>query len=296
MTAQPQLPFDIVEGSISRAGRDDSLGGRLRRIPVAGGLVDTSPVRHAGAARTLARFVREPVRFFANELRRAGGMRAYTLRDSGQVVLLRHGTVDSWTFDELFHLRLYEPPAAVAAVLAPIERPVVLDLGANIGMFGLDARGRYPGARVTAYEPDAESAAIHRHLIERNGAPADWRLVEACAGPRDGTVTFLPGQETESRIVDGPVAGSVTLPMEDVLPAFAGADLVKLDIEGGEWALLEDPRFAAARVVVVEYHPPGCPGPDTHAAARALLEGHGYEFLPLFEHPGGVGMAWALKR
>ena len=61
----------------------------------------------------------------------------------------------------------------------------------------------------------------------------------------------------------------------------------------------QDDLFACmqgtARVVVLEYHPPGCPEADTHAAARRLLEGHGYEFIPLFEHPGGVGMAWAFR-
>jgi FkbM family methyltransferase len=297
MTAQSDLPFDVVDGSIARADQQDTgLAARLRRLPLAGRVVDAQPTRHVASARTLGRLVHETPAFFVNELRGAGGVRAYTLRDSNQTVLLRHGTVDSWTFAELFHLRLYEPPPRVAAALAGVTAPVVLDLGANIGMFGLDARRRYPGAQVIAYEPDAESAAIHRHLIERNGSPAGWRLIEACAGPRSGTVTFLPGQETESRIVDEAVAGSVTLPMDDVLPAFARADLVKLDIEGGEWALLEDPRFAAARAVVLEYHPPGCPEPDTHAAARSRLESHGYDVMPLFEHPGGVGMAWALRR
>lgn len=297
MAVTEQPAFDIVEGSIARAGHgpDAGLAGRLRRIPGARRLVDARPVQHLASAMAMGRVVRETPRFMANELRGASGVRAYTMRSGGRTVLLRHGTIDPWTFNELFVLRLYEPPPPVAALLAGVREPVVLDLGANIGMFGLDALQRYEGARVTAYEPDAESAAIHRRLIELNPSERAWRLVEACAGPAHGTVAFLPGRETESRIVDGPAPGAVTMPMEDVLPAFADADLVKLDIEGGEWALLEDPRFAAARVVVLEYHPPGCPDADTHAAARRLLEGHGYEVVPLFEHPGGVGMAWAYR-
>jgi FkbM family methyltransferase len=297
MAATEEPAFDIVGGSIARAdhGPDAGIAGRLRRIPGVRGLVDASLTQHVASATTMGRLVRETPRFVANELRGATGVRAYTMREGGRTVLLRHGTIDPWTFNEVFVLRLYEPPEPVAALLGAVREPVVLDLGANIGMFGLYALQRYPDARVTAYEPDVESAAIHRRLIERNAPGRTWRLVEACAGPRDGTVTFLPGQETESRIVDGATPGAVTLPMEDVLPAFAAADLVKLDIEGGEWALLEDPRFGAARVVVMEYHPPGCPEADTHAAARRLLEGHGYDFIPLFEHPGGVGMAWAFR-
>ena len=298
MAVTEKSAFDIVEGSIARAdhGPDAGIAGRLRRIPGVRRLVDARPTQHLASALAMGRQVRETPRFVANELRGAKGVRAYTMRAGGHTVLLRHGTIDPWTFNELFVLRLYEPPEPVAALLGGVPQPAILDLGANIGMFGLDALQRYPGARVTAYEPDAESAAIHRRLLELNPSEPAWRLVEACAGPSDGTATFLPGQETESRIVARPTPGAVTLPMEDVLPAFAHADLVKLDIEGGEWALLEDPRFAAARVVVIEYHPPGCPEPDTHAAARRLLERHGYEFIPIFKHPGGVGMAWAFRR
>jgi FkbM family methyltransferase len=297
MKTQDILPFDIVDGSISRADQGDqgALSARLRRVPGLNRVIQAHALRHLASAVALGRLVRETPRFIGNELRGAGGVRSYTLSRSGHQALLRHGTVDVWTFNELFLLELYKPPPPVAAMLARVREPVVLDLGANIGLFGLDAQQRYPGAHITAYEPDAVSARIHREVIARNDAHASWRLVEACAGPRAGSVTFLPGQETESRIIDTPTPESVTLPMVDVLPAFADADLVKLDIEGGEWALLADRRFASARAVVLEYHPPGCPEPDTHSAARRLLEGHGLKVLPLFEHPGGVGMAWGYR-
>jgi FkbM family methyltransferase len=296
MTARQELPFDIVDGSISRAGgADTGLAARARRVPALRRLVDLQPVQHVASALAMGRLLRETPRFVANELRGARGVHSYTLREGGRTVLLRHRTIDIWTFAELFVLRLYQPPPAVAAMLAEVDEPVVLDLGANIGLFGLDAVTRYPGARVVGYEPDSESAAIHRRLIERNEPGDRWQLIEACAGPSDGEATFLPGQETESRIVDAATAGAITLPMRDVLPAFASADIVKLDIEGGEWPLLADPRFAAARIVVLEYHPPGAPEPDTHAVARRLLEQHGYEVVQLFEHPDGVGMAWAFR-
>jgi Methyltransferase FkbM domain len=82
--------------------------------------------------------------------------------------------------------------------------------------------------------------------------------------------------------------------MEDVLESFAEADLVKIDIEGGEWALMADPRFGSADTIVLEYHATGCPQPDLHAAARRLLEGHGYELVPLFEGDD-FGMVWAFR-
>ncbi len=267
----------------------------LRRMPGLGALVDAQPTRHLASAVALGRLVRETPRFVTNELRGVAGARAYTLRDGGETVLIRHGRVDTWTFDELFRMRLYAPPAPIAAALSAASEPVVIDIGANVGMFGLDALRRYPRALITGYEPDPESAALHRRLIECNAAGNRWRLVEACAGPRAGTVTFLSGQETGSRVVDERGTGTISVPMEDVLPSFAGADLVKIDIEGGEWPLLADHRFAAARVVVLEYHTPGCPEPDPPAAARRLLAGHGYTVMPVFDHPDGYGMLWAFR-
>jgi hypothetical protein len=97
-------------------------------------------------------------------------------------------------------------------------------------------------------------------------------------------------------MVEGRVPGSVEVPMVDVMPRLADADLVKIDIEGGEWALLADPRFAEARAVVLEYHPYGCPTDDPRRSAHELLHAHGFEVTPLFYEPdNGVGMLWATR-
>ena len=266
-----------------------------RRLPAGDALMDWGPVRHAGSAARLGTLVRESTRFAAADLLGLHGLRRYHLRSGGRPVLLRHGTVDLWTFVEIFARRLYEPPAVVAEALRRAESPLVVDMGANIGMFGLDVLTRHPGARIMAYEPDAENAAIHRRLVGLNAAGERWSLVEACAGARDGTVSFLPGQETGSHIVEGRVPGSVELPIVDVLPLLADADLVKMDIEGGEWAIMADPRFAAARSVVLEYHPQGCPSDDPARTAHELLRAQGFDVTPVFHDPAGIGMLWATR-
>lgn len=286
-------PFEMIGGSV---GRDRyALVRRAREVAALAALLDWQPVRHVGSVSRLGALLQEPVRFAAADLAGLAGVRRYHLRSSGRPVLMRHGTVDTWTFSEIFALRLYEPPPAVEAELRALSAPLVLDIGANIGMFGLDLLSRHPGARIIAYEPDAENAAIHRRLVEINAAGDDWQLLEACAGPRDDVVVFLPGQETGSRVVGSRAPGSVDVPMIDVMPLFARADLVKIDIEGGEWELLGDPRFAAARNVVMEYHPDGCPGDDPAATAHELLRGHGFTITPVLEQPDGVGMLWATR-
>ncbi len=87
----------------------------------------------------------------------------------------------------------------------------------------------------------------------------------------------------------------VRLPSGDVLPKVAEADLVKLDIEGGEWVLLADERFVAVRALELGYHRDGCPGADPAVAAHELLRGHGLQASPLFEAPAGGGMLRATR-
>jgi hypothetical protein len=86
--------------------------------------------------------------------------------------------------------------------------------------------------------------------------------------------------------------------MQDVLDQVAAADLVKIDIEGGEWEILLDPRFAESppRALVLEYHAAGCPTDDPRAAALDALRGAGMQVQPLWhDAAAGVGMAWAWR-
>jgi hypothetical protein len=71
-----------------------------------------------------------------------------------------------------------------------------------------------------------------------------------------------------------------------------------MDIEGGEWAILGDPRFAAGppQVVVMEHHPEGSPGPDPRAAALEALARAGLTATAsIFLRADGYGMLWAWR-
>jgi hypothetical protein len=74
-------------------------------------------------------------------------------------------------------------------------------------------------------------------------------------------------------------------------------DLLKIDLEGAEWALLADPRLSSISVPVVmlEYHPHGAPSADPKEAARAALAGVGYETLPMHDAGDGTGVVWGWR-
>jgi hypothetical protein len=84
--------------------------------------------------------------------------------------------------------------------------------------------------------------------------------------------------------------------MLDVVPVLSSVDFVKLDIEGSEWGILQDPRFAACapRVLAMEYHTAGEPISEASARVSGLLAAAGYEIT---HGPTGAdaGTLWASR-
>jgi len=251
--------------------------------------------------------VRPAPLFVLREALRRRVTRVYRLRGSGLKVVIRHRTGDVVTLGEVFHEPDYRPPAEVQAALGPVER--VLDLGANIGLFGAFAAARWPGARITAFEPDPANADIHQRAIRLNGLESRWALVRAAAGNYDGLAGFHPGGVALSHLVDAPhdpsgerdgtapAGGTIEVPVVDVMTQIADADVVKIDIEGGEWMLLEDPRFAVSPpgALVFEYHPRFCPGGDPRERAESLLAEAGLSSRAVWHRSDGHGMLWAWR-
>lgn len=227
-----------------------------------------------------ARMVEQPVRFALHELRRDPEPQRYRPRGAAVDVLLRHGTSDLDILDEVFSRGLYRVPPEVRAVLP--ARPRVLDLGGHIGLFGAWAVSELAPAELTSVEADPANAALLRQT-------ATWHVIETIAATEDGELPFATGGFAESQIsADAPLR-----PARDVLPLMAEADLVKIDIEGGEWPILADPRFKdiPTPVLVIEYHPDG-----KRAFIHDLLHTAGYETQEIDNVPIGAGMLWAWRQ
>ena len=242
--------------------------------------------------------VRTPLRFALNEIRPGKVTASYRLRAEVVSIVLRHHTPDVLVLDEVFSQREYEFPTSVKDVLAGESNTItVVDLGANIGLFGAFVLTQYPDASIVAFEPDPANAVIHARAIEANPTKR-WTLVQAAAAAAPGTMRFSSGDFTRSHAAH---AGedAIEVAAEDVLPRIRGADLVKIDIEGGEWALLDDPRFAEteARAVVLEYHPENCPGLDPQAEAERAFVGAGFEVSRGPAKPEfGTGILWGWRQ
>jgi FkbM family methyltransferase len=237
--------------------------------------------------------VQERVRFVARELAGRRGVARYRLRESGLKAYLRHGTPDVATLDDVFYSRHYDPPQPVDELLRGLGRaPEVLDLGANVGLFGLFALERFPDSRVLSFEPDGANAALLRQCAAVNDGR--WEVVEAAAWTEDGSVPFVSGEYSISRIDP---AAPRTVRAVDVLPLLERADWAKIDIEGAEWAILADPRFAGCspRALVLEYHQHLCPDSSPLALAEQTLHASGYSVEPGQSFGPGHGIVWAWR-
>ena len=156
-------------------------------------------------------------------------------------------------FKEMFVARGLEFQPATAS-------PRILDCGSNIGAASLFFKRRYPGARITAYEADPALYAMTRRNLDRNGA-ADVEVVHAALWTANGDVTFR-AEGGDSGMIDGLAGGvdakTITVPslrLRDVLAA-EHVDLLKLDIEGAEDAVLADcaPVLDRVAAIVMDLH------------------------------------------
>jgi FkbM family methyltransferase len=236
-----------------------------------------------------ARTVRPSTPFVIREILRLRGAVAYRVRGGSVRVLVRHGTADPVTLGEVFHERDYEPPPN----MPEFDPRRIVDLGANVGYFGAFALDAWPSTSVTAYEPDPANVAVHARTIDLNGLRDRWQLRPVAAAACDGALRFHASSDALSHADE---QGELVVRAEDVLPLVAGADLLKMDIEGGEWAILADPRFSTRppRTVVLEYHPRGAPSPDVHSAALGHLRAAGLSLTEtVFRRDDGHGMLWA---
>lgn len=184
--------------------------------------------------------------------------------------------------------------AAAIRFLRPGD--VVVDAGAHAGLYTLLAANFVaPGGRVVAIEP---SPATHA-LLAANAAALDPALVSthACALGRDdaslGLVTGGPGESAYNRVqtADDHDAETLAVPGRSLCSllrelGIAGVDLLKLDVEGSEIAVLEGaaPLLASGAVgaILIEFNEENLrrAGGSCTELAR-LLSGHGYRLFSI---------------
>src|SRR4030042_5238997 len=79
-------------------------------------------------------------------------------------VFLRPGTIDEYTFQEIFVMRDYG-----IEYLIDGSQPVIIDAGANIGLSSVYFASRFPNAIIECFEPEDENYALLLKNTEKYG-------------------------------------------------------------------------------------------------------------------------------
>ena len=226
---------------------------RLRAWPPVNGAL-TQPVR---AALALAGARSE---WAVKHLPRCGRVEA-TLPDGKTLVLWSRG--DDWVSNQVFWRGWagHEPETAPLFRALAARSRVTLDVGAHVGYYALLAGHANPAGRVFAFEPLPLAVERLRRHIAQNGL-ANVECIAVAASDVDGAVEFhvprghaLPCSAGVSAAFHAPWAHAMeTVRVPSVtLDAFVRArgldavDLVKIDVEGGEPAVLRGAAFVLER-------------------------------------------------
>jgi FkbM family methyltransferase len=164
-------------------------------------------------------------------------------------------------YREIFLEECYEPPVPLG------KRPRILDVGANIGLASLFFLTRWPAARLTAWEPNpAAFRLLKKNLVPGEYGEAEIEIEARALSARGGSVEFLVPRKDPTAVYAGmPRPGADPDPTAERLEVQAvsaaslfseGADLLKLDIEGQEYPVLEAalPEASRIRCLAIEFH------------------------------------------
>lgn len=129
----------------------------------------------------------------------------------------------------------------------------VLDIGANIGLFSLLARHRFPHAVIHCYEPDERVLPFTRRNLKDHAVELHAEGVASSEGR--GAMISL-GSSRLSQVVKIEEGGVPLVGISAVIDRIGGqVDLLKLDCEGFEWDILKDQAaFERVRCIRMEYH------------------------------------------
>lgn len=204
----------------------------------------------------------------------------------GATLICRSGSTDAAVLWEVFWGRSHMPPGPLP------ERPVIFDLGANVGYTCFDFAKQFPGARIYGVEMDLDNVALARRNTAKSGP--DCHIIHAAIWWEDGEVSYSKDAEEWGYEIsgDGAPGDAATVTVRamsvETLMSEAGVDRVdylKMDIEGAENEVLRPDAGWLQNVDVInlEIH-----APATYDACEQILSQAGFRCAPSARHKHAI--------
>jgi FkbM family methyltransferase len=221
-------------------------------------------------------------RFVAVDVRARDSAFRATLR-------LRPDTTDIETFGQIFlyaHYRThgFARHADIVAYYESCTNPLILDLGANIGLSPLYFAKNWPRATIVGVEPDAGNYA----LFERNIA-AQKNIIPVCgavASRRSHAHIINPHESAwgyRTTIDDSNSGGLPAIPVTELLDQHRECEpfICKIDIEGAEQELFSANTQWVERfpIVIIELHDWLFPARGSSANFLRVIAGMKRDFI-----------------
>lgn len=202
---------------------------------------------------------------------RMGYVNSFKLPGIKHPISLRSGTSDIPTFYDIFLYHEYD---------ISIEKPsIIIDAGANIGLFTIWIKNKYPDAMVICIEPDMENFK----LLKKNLSDYDNIYFENCGIWNNDTLLKVYdkydlgkwGIVVEENNESGSVP-AISVPSLMEKYSFENIDLFKIDIERSEKQLFlknYESWLPKVKIIFIELHDwleQGCSKPFFEAINRVM--------------------------
>ncbi len=213
------------------------------------------------------------------KLRRDG---AKVIRLMGLIIEFPDWETVRVTFREIFIERSYD-------ITLTNSRPVIIDCGSNMGMSIVFFKKRYPSAHIIGFEPDPETFQCLANNVSRNFK--DVTVHNLALSDQSGWITLSGESDRDNSTIKTTVRGMLENVPTSSHQVRAGRlsefltgkiDLLKLDVEGSEGAILSDlivsGKLSLVERMVVEHH--NLPGDAQHHLPSFLktLEDQGFSY------------------
>jgi FkbM family methyltransferase len=217
------------------------------------------------------------------------------LKGGEQLCLRRPPSTDAGVAYEIFARNLYRGPRA------PQQNSVrrIVDVGANVGISVVYWAHRYPAARVDAYEPHPFHLAMIEGHLKMNRIGSRVTVHPVAVGTSAGAA-WLTDEQGSSRIENSGATG-FSVRVVDFFETLGATriDLLKMDIEGAEYAIFMDKRFSKVDLgsIAFEWHnyPPHLDA-DTQIFSRLRQLGWHTAYGPKSaDRRGQVGIGYAYR-
>ncbi len=200
---------------------------------------------------------------------------------------------------DIFQKRRYEPEG-----IAIRPDDVVVDIGANVGVFSIDAAQRTRGP-VYALEPFPENFEFLVRNVRQNRASGVVPMNRAVSGSRGTTKLFISDSSGGHLLFDHNIRGKLDRSIE--VPTLGLADLfddcgigeiglLKLDCEGSEGSILKcagQDRLRRVRQLAMEFH--DNVSELDHRQIAALLQDAGFRVWCESAGQSPFGYLWAVR-